>query len=132
MMLAGVPNFSLTLGYTNASWTLKADLVARYVCRLLRHLDAHGFASATPVAPPGLDHRTLDPLIDLRSGYVLRSIAALPRQGPRAPWRLHQNYLRDLVLMRLGRLGDGVRFAPAHDAHIPAAERKSHDRLPVR
>ncbi|MFY1622766.1 flavin-containing monooxygenase [Micromonospora sp. WMMD735] len=111
MMLSGVPNFALTIGYTNASWTLKADLVATYVCRLLRHLAATGQQVVTPVAPPDGD---LSPLIDLRSGYVLRSVDALPRQGTRAPWRLYQNYPRDVVLMKHGRLVDeGVRFSRA-------------------
>ncbi|TDC41176.1 NAD(P)/FAD-dependent oxidoreductase [Micromonospora sp. KC213] len=111
MMLSGVPNLALTIGYTNASWTLKADLVATYVCRLLRHLDATGDQIVTPVAPP--DGRRA-PLIDLTSGYVLRSMATLPRQGSRAPWRLHQNYPRDVLLMRHGRLVDeGVRFSRA-------------------
>ncbi|MFJ6197887.1 flavin-containing monooxygenase [Micromonospora sp. NPDC092111] len=111
MMLSGVPNFALTIGYTNASWTLKADLVATYVCRLLRHLDATGQQIVTPVAPPDGD---LAPLIDLHSGYVLRSVDALPKQGARAPWRLYQNYPRDVMMMRHGRLTDeGVRFSRA-------------------
>ncbi|MEV7332218.1 NAD(P)/FAD-dependent oxidoreductase [Micromonospora sp. NPDC093244] len=111
MMLSGVRNFALTLGYTNASWTLKADLVARYVCRLLRHLDRTGQQVVTPLPPPD-DERV--PLIDLRSSYVLRSVDVLPRQGANAPWRLYQNYARDVLLMRHGRLTDeGVRFSRA-------------------
>ncbi|MEU7589687.1 NAD(P)/FAD-dependent oxidoreductase [Micromonospora sp. NPDC049230] len=111
MMVSGVPNFALTVGYTNASWTLKADLVAGYVCRLLRHLDRTGQQVVTPL-PPTDDERA--PLIDLRSSYVLRGVDALPRQGVRAPWRLHQNYARDVLLMRHGRLTDeGVRFSRA-------------------
>ncbi|MBW4701192.1 MULTISPECIES: NAD(P)/FAD-dependent oxidoreductase [unclassified Micromonospora] len=111
MMLSGVPNFALTIGYTNASWTLKADLVATYVCRLLRHLDATGQQVVTPVAPAD---GPLSPIIDLRSGYVLRSVDGLPKQGPRTPWRLHQNYVRDVLLMKHGRLVDeGVRFSRA-------------------
>ena len=111
MMLSGVPNFALTIGYTNASWTLKADLVAGYVCRLLRHLDATGQQVVTPVAPTD---DALSPIIDLRSGYVLRSVDGLPKQGSRAPWRLHQNYVRDVLLMKHGRLDDeGVRFSRA-------------------
>ncbi|MEU7754211.1 NAD(P)/FAD-dependent oxidoreductase [Micromonospora sp. NPDC049101] len=118
MMVSGVPNFALTVGYTNASWTLKADLVAGYVCRLLRHLDRTGQQVVTPL-PPADDERA--PLIDLRSSYVLRSVDALPRQGVRAPWRLHQNYARDVLLMRHGRLTDeGVRFSRATAA--PARE----------
>ncbi|MFC1413485.1 flavin-containing monooxygenase [Streptacidiphilus sp. N1-12] len=113
MMLSGVPNFSLTVGYTNASWTLKADLVAQYVCRLLRHMDAGGYQSVTPVAPVLDSPEQLAPLIDLESGYVQRSVGLLPRQGPSAPWRLHQNYLRDLRLMRRGPVTDAVRFGRA-------------------
>jgi len=115
MMLSGVPNFAMTIGYTNASWTLKADLVATYVCRLLRHLDETGQQIVTPLAP---DTDDLAPIIDLQSGYVLRAVDQLPKQGPRAPWRLHQNYPRDVRLMRHGPLTDGVRFARAG---VPAA-----------
>ena len=114
MMISGVPNFSMVIGYTNASWTLKADLVNRYVCRLIAHLDEHGYASATPVAPPeGADQ----PFLDLASGYVRRSLAGLPKQGSRTPWRLHQNYLRDVRLMRRGPLDDeGMTFQPRRPA----------------
>ncbi len=112
MMLSGVPNFSLTLGYTNASWTLKADLVAHYVCRLLDHMRDKGYDVVTPVVPPEAESWDPVPLIDLASGYVLRSIHLLPKQGPAAPWRLHQNYPRDVRLMRRGRLEDeGIEFS---------------------
>jgi cation diffusion facilitator CzcD-associated flavoprotein CzcO len=108
MMLSGVPNFALTIGYTNASWTLKADLVAGYVCRLLNHMREHGFQVVTPeLADAEVD---TVPLIDLKSGYVLRSLDKLPKQGPAAPWRLYQNYPRDVLLMRHGPLTDDVRF----------------------
>jgi hypothetical protein len=111
MMLSGVPNFTLVIGYTNASWTLKADLVNRYVCRLINHLDAEGYVSATPVAPPeGGDL----PFLDLASGYVQRSLGDLPKQGSRKPWRLNQNYLLDVQLMRRGPLDDeGMTFQRA-------------------
>ncbi|RBY82933.1 FAD-containing monooxygenase EthA [Geodermatophilus sp. TF02-6] len=122
MMVSGVPNLSMTIGYTNASWTLKADLVARYVCRLLDHMAASGYATCTPVAPP---EGGTAPFLGLTSGYVQRSLSALPTQGSRAPWRLHQNYVRDLLLMRRGPLEDeGVRFArrqPARAAEEVAA-----------
>ncbi|MFD0331590.1 hypothetical protein ACFQZC_34190 [Streptacidiphilus monticola] len=111
MMLSGVPNFAFTVGYTNASWTLKADLVAEYVCRLLRHLDENGYQVATPVEPAS---PVREPLIGLRSGYVRRSLDAFPTQGPTAPWRVHQNYPRDVQLMRKGPLEDiGIRFGLA-------------------
>jgi monooxygenase len=108
MMISGVANLAMVIGYTNASWTLKADLVNRYVCRLLRYLEENGYASATPVAPPeGAD----EPFLDLASGYVQRSLAELPKQGSRKPWKLHQNYIRDVALMRRGPLDDeGMTF----------------------
>jgi cation diffusion facilitator CzcD-associated flavoprotein CzcO len=109
MMFGGVPNLALTLGYTNASWTLKGDLCAEYVCRLLNHMDAHGYRVCTPRAPdPSLPTQ---PFIDLASGYVLRSIDQLPKQGDRTPWRLHQNYARDIVMLKYGALEDEIEFA---------------------
>jgi hypothetical protein len=107
MMLSGVPNFAWTIGYTNASWTLKADLVATYVCRLLRHMDATARSTVTPI--PTMTPGT-DPIIDLAAGYVLRSADLLPKQGAAAPWRLHQNYVRDVRLLRHGRIDDDVVF----------------------
>ena len=103
VLLSGVPNFALTFGYTNASWTLKADLAATYVCRLLRRMRAHGQAVVTVVDPPS---DGLAPLIDLRSGYVLRAADRLPRRGSTGPWRLSNSYLRDLLVLRWGRIAD--------------------------
>jgi cation diffusion facilitator CzcD-associated flavoprotein CzcO len=105
LMLSGVPNFVYTVGYTNASWTLKADLVAAYVVRLLRHMAEIGARSVVPVREPGVEER---PFMDLMSGYVLRALEQMPRQGDRAPWRLKQNYLTDLRMIRHGRIDDGV------------------------
>lgn len=119
MMLSGVPNFALTLGYTNASWTLKSDLVGRYVCRLLSHMHENGYRMCTPSYE---DEPPAEPIIDLRSGYVLRSIDALPKQGRTVPWRLHQNYPRDVLLMRYGPVDDGVRFARLASAGQPAVD----------
>jgi hypothetical protein len=115
-MFCGVPNLVWTVGYTNASWTLKADLVASYVCRLLRHLAEGGYASVTPLPPPPGTATT--PLIDLRSGYVLRGMSSLPRQGARRPWRLHQNYLLDVWMMRHGPIDDAVRFTTRRIARL--------------
>jgi monooxygenase len=116
-MLSGVPNFALTLGYTNASWTLKADLVSQYACRLLNHMDRRGYQICTPIAPDSLRR---EPIIDLRSGYVLRSVHELPKQGSATPWRVHQNYPRDVLFMRHGPLHDaGMRFTRA-SASVPA------------
>lgn len=110
MMLEGVPNFALTIGYTNASWTLKADLVAGYICRLLKHLDRRNLQWVAPTAPAGVADAELTSLIDLKAGYILRDAGRLPRQGADSPWRLHQNYLRDFALLRAGKLTDHVRF----------------------
>jgi cation diffusion facilitator CzcD-associated flavoprotein CzcO len=112
MMLSDVPNLALSLGYTNASWTLKSDLVAHYVCRLLNHMDAQGYDICRPRRPDPSE--PVEPLIDLKAGYVLRSIDQMPKQGSRTPWRLHQNYLRDVILLRYGSLEDeGVEFLAA-------------------
>jgi monooxygenase len=105
-MFGGVPNMALALGYTNASFTLKCDLVSQYVCRLLNHMDAHGYKIATPREPgPSLAR---EPFIDLKSGYVLRSLDQLPMQGTRRPWRLHQNYARDIRLFKHGPIDDEI------------------------
>jgi cation diffusion facilitator CzcD-associated flavoprotein CzcO len=111
MMFSGVPNLDMVFGYTNASWTLKADLINRYVCRLLNHMDAHGYVSATPVAPA---EGGSEPFVPLTSGYIQRSIAQLPRQGKRAPWRVYQNYFLDRRVMGRGTLEDeGMTFQRA-------------------
>jgi cation diffusion facilitator CzcD-associated flavoprotein CzcO len=106
MMFSEVPNFAYAVGYTNASWTLKCDLTAEYVCRLLNHMDQHGFNVCTPRVN-GTDIET-EPVIDFNSGYVLRGLDKLPRQGSQTPWRLHQNYVKDLRMMRYGRVEDGT------------------------
>ncbi len=106
MMFSDVPNLAFAIGYTNASWTLKCDLAAHYVCRLLNHMDRLGYAVSTPRLN-GQDVGD-QPVIDFTSGYVLRSLHTLPRQGLKPPWRLHQNYVKDLSMMRYGRLDDGA------------------------
>lgn len=105
MMLSDVPNFAMAFGYTNASWTLKADLTASYVCRLLRHMDRHGNAIAVPRKALGEQPQ---PFLSFTSGYVQRAKDILPKQGSRAPWQVYQNYLQDLLVIRFGRLTDGV------------------------
>jgi cation diffusion facilitator CzcD-associated flavoprotein CzcO len=106
MMYSDVPNLASALGYTNASWTLKCDLTAEYVCRLLKHMDRHGYAQCTPrVNDPEVKE---EPILDFTSGYVRRALDTLPRQGSKTPWRLHQNYVRDLSMLRYGRVDDGV------------------------
>jgi len=113
MMFSGVPNLVQTFGYTNASWTLKADLTADFTCRLIRHMARHGHAVATPQRDPTVGEV---PFLDFSSGYVQRALAKLPKQGDRKPWRLYQNYVLDWLTLRWGRVDDGhLRFStPAH------------------
>ncbi|HET7484000.1 MAG TPA: NAD(P)/FAD-dependent oxidoreductase [Solirubrobacterales bacterium] len=110
MMLSGVPNCAFTVGYTNASWTLKADLTSEYVCRLLAHMDAHGYRKSIPeITDPSV---TEAPLLDFTSGYVLRSLDQFPKQGSKEPWKLRQNYIFDLRSIRRGPIDDGaMRFS---------------------
>ena len=117
MMLSDVPNLVMALGYTNASWTLKCDLTCQWVCRLLNHMDRHGL---THCAPRNRDASLeTQPFVDLKSGYVLRSLDQFPRQGFKAPWRLYQNYARDMRMLRYGPLEDAAlefaRPAPASE-----------------
>jgi monooxygenase len=117
MMLSGVPNFAFAIGYTNASWTLKCDLTCEYVCRLLTHMDEHGYRLCTPEnRDPSVSEL---PFIDFSSGYVLRSIDKFPKQGSKAPWRLHQNYPLDIFSLKFGALEDGAM----HFAHVGPAVR---------
>jgi cation diffusion facilitator CzcD-associated flavoprotein CzcO len=105
LMLSDVPNMAMAVGYTNASWTLRADLSARWFCSLVRHLDRRGLSVATP------RYRESDPvdapMLDLTSGYVQRSAHLLPKQGRSRPWKVVQSYAYDLAVMRLGRIDDG-------------------------
>jgi len=106
MMLSGVPNMAYVIGYTNASWTLKSDLTGAYVCRVLRHMqrtDSKGCMPALPAS--GVQTQ---PWVDFSSGYIQRSLDQFPQQGNSTPWRLNQNYLRDLLDLRFRPLADGV------------------------
>jgi cation diffusion facilitator CzcD-associated flavoprotein CzcO len=105
LMISDVPNFVYTIGYTNASWTLKADLVSDFVVRMLSHLDEHGLQSFVPVKDPSVGEL---PFNDFKSGYVLRALDQMPKQGDRAPWQLKQNYLTDVRTIRKDALDDGV------------------------
>jgi monooxygenase len=119
MMLSDVPNLAVAMGYTNASWTLKCDLTCAYVCRLLNHMDRHGHRQVTPrIREASLPTQ---PFIDLQAGYVQRSIDLFPRQGIKAPWRLYQNYLRDILLLQYGALeDDALEFSAGAAAPEPA------------
>jgi len=122
MMLSGVPNLAFTVGYTNASWTLKADLTSEYVCRLLAHMDAHGYRKGVPeITDPGVEET---PLLDFTSGYVLRSLDKFPKQGSKEPWKLRQNYVFDLRSIRRGAIDDGAMQFSSLQAR-PAREKIS-------
>ncbi|MDQ2727892.1 MAG: NAD(P)/FAD-dependent oxidoreductase [Actinomycetota bacterium] len=104
MMLEGVPNLAIAIGYTNASWTLKCDLTCDYVCRLLNHMRAARMHKATPVNHDA--SISAQPLLGLTSGYVLRSADRFPKQGSKAPWQVHQSYLRDYRALKMNGIED--------------------------
>ena len=104
MMLSGVPNFAISFGYVNASWTLRADLTCEYVCRLIKLMDKKGTACCKPV-----DDKSAygdDKLIDFTSGYFQRGLHLMPKQGNKAPWKNYQNYLKDIFAVRLLSIKD--------------------------
>jgi monooxygenase len=106
MMLEGVPNAALAIGYTNASWTLKAELTCQYVCRLLDYLHRSGLRQCTPVNRE--TELSEEPLLGLASGYIQRSIQQFPRQGQDLPWRVHQSYLKDYRSLKTSSIHDGT------------------------
>ncbi len=119
-MLSDVPNFAMCIGYTNASWTLRADLTSRSVCRLINHMDRLGHLQAVP----RFDNKGTPPrpLLDLTSGYVQRAVEVLPKQADRAPWRLRQNYVLDFLSARFGDLTESLEFpepGPAAASRTP-------------
>jgi cation diffusion facilitator CzcD-associated flavoprotein CzcO len=104
MMYSDIPNLASAFGYTNASWTLKCDLVAEHVCRLLNHMARAGLVQVTPRrSDPSMVE---EPALDLTSGYIQRALPSLPSQGSKRPWRLHQNYVMDLLALRFGRVDE--------------------------
>jgi len=106
MMFSDVPNLAGAIGYTNASWTLKCELISQYVCRLLHFMDGHGYEQCTPrQTDPTI---TEEPIVDFKSGYIQRALPSLPSQGSKRPWKLYQNYLLDTFAFRFSRLNDGV------------------------
>ena len=116
LMLSGVPNFAITFGYTNASWTLKADLVSEFVCRVLNYMDANGFDTVQP-EHPGDSVKEL-PFMDFTPGYFQRSMHLLPKSGDKAPWRLKQNYILDLRLIRQGKVDEEALHFTKHRAAV--------------
>jgi len=119
-MYSDVPNLASAIGYINASWTLRCDLTAEHVCRLLNHMRAQRYVRVTPRL--SADVVQADQLLGLRSGYVRRALASMPKQGTRAPWRLPRNYLKDLLLLRYGRVADNALEWGRADERTVAAE----------
>jgi monooxygenase len=106
VMVSNVPNLAITFGYTNASWTLKADLTSEYVCRLINYMDRNNYGSVTAKLDAFPDET--DPFVDFSSGYFQRVMDKFPRQHKEAPWKLHQSYTADMMNLRYGRVDDGV------------------------
>jgi monooxygenase len=110
MMLSGLPNFAFSMGYTNASWTLKSDLVGQYVCRLINHMDKHQHHYCQPVLP--INDIEAEPFINFTSGYITRALDKMPKQGRDKPWRLNQNYILDrMSLSYESVVDDNIVFA---------------------
>ena len=122
VLMDGVPNSMFVLGYTNASWTLKADLASEYFSRLLKHMDAHGHDQVLPVADDA-DRSDVSVMGDsMRSGYIQRGDAVMPRQGRRMPWQIRNDYLRDAPMLRRGAIEDPVlRFSVTRSTDVPAS-----------
>jgi len=125
-MLSNVPNFAFCIGYTNNSWTLRADLASTFVCRVLNHMSRRRYRTCMPVC----DTSTMPtrPLLDLNSGYVVRASASLPKQSGRKPWLIKQNYILDMLTMKFGRMEDGIlKFTSV----IPIARSHAEEHVPV-
>ncbi|HET9319783.1 MAG TPA: NAD(P)/FAD-dependent oxidoreductase [Bryobacteraceae bacterium] len=126
VMLSGVPNLASVFGYINASWTLKADLICNYVCRLLNFMDKKGVRQVTP--RPGQEAPAAPFVEKFSSGYVQRAVATWPKQGSRAPWRVNQNYLRDILALKWSRVGDpALEFSNP----VPASQNRASATAPA-
>jgi hypothetical protein len=119
-MYRDIPNLASALGYVNASWTLKCELIAQHICRLLNYMDRHAYTQCTPRL---WDHSIAEePMMGLTSGYMQRARDTMPRQSTRNPWKMHQNYLRDLL---------SLRFSSVHDGTMEFTRRADHARQKV-
>jgi cation diffusion facilitator CzcD-associated flavoprotein CzcO len=129
-MFSGIPNFALAFGYTNNSWTLRCDITARFVCRLLKYMDRKGWSVCVPNLPD--ESVKPEPLLDFSSGYVRRADGVLPRQGQRAPWRVPQNYVKDLAAFTFGSVSDGtMNFFRASEAENGSRVSDVHSRATI-
>ena len=130
VMISGVPNFASVFGYINASWTLKADLICNYVCRLLNFMDRKGVRQVTPRP---VDESAVAPFVEhFTPGYMQRALASWPKQGHRKPWRVYQNYLRDTISLRWTRVDDeGLEFSNPVGEKPPQALKLAEDKQMV-
>jgi len=119
MMFSDIPNLAFTFGYTNASWTLKADLVAMYLCRLLNAMKKRRVRQVTPRI--GDQPIATEPFVDFSSGYIQRVADQLPKQGSKKPWRLNQNYALDVMALRFGSVDDSMEFSNPEPNSVRAA-----------
>ena len=117
MLLSGIPNWAMAIGYTTSSWTLKVSLMCRYFIDLVKHMDTHGYDSAVPVRIPGMDCR---PVMDLQSGYAKRGAKVLPKQGPATPWRMAMSYQEDAKALRGPVADENLEFGVSERAHADA------------
>ena len=120
VMLSGVPNLASVFGYINASWTLKADLICTYVCRLLNRMDRKGVRQVTPQSR---GETAAAPFVEkFTPGYIERAVANWPKQGSKAPWRVYQNYIRDAISLKWSPVvNDALEFSnPAEAPSKPA------------
>ncbi|MDF3341446.1 NAD(P)/FAD-dependent oxidoreductase [Mycolicibacterium septicum] len=124
MLLSGIPNWAIAIGYTTSSWTLKVSLMCRYFIDLVKHMDAHGYDRAVPVPLPGMDRR---PVMDLQSGYAKRGAKILPKQGPVAPWRMAMSYQEDAKALRGPVADENLEFGAGQStSQQPAEMRPAH------
>ena len=117
-MYSGIPNMASSFGYTNASWTLKADLTCAYVCRLLNTMKKRGLRQATPTPTDAVGE---EPFLDFSSGYVQRAMDKFPKQGARKPWKVHQNYALDLMTLKFGSVDNEMVFSNPVPARVKEA-----------
>jgi cation diffusion facilitator CzcD-associated flavoprotein CzcO len=129
-MFSGIPNLAFAFGYTNNSWTLRCDLTARFVCQLLKYMDRKGWSVCVPSLPdPSINP---EPLVDFSSGYIRRADGVLPRQGQKTPWRVHQNYVKDLASFTFGSVSDGsMNFLRTSEAYDGGRVSNVHPCVPI-
>ena len=125
IMLSGMPNLAMWFGYTNASWTLKADLTSEYMCRMLNYMDAHHVAMVMPTYTGSLTDT--EEFVDFSSGYFQRARHLLPKQGYELPWKLNQNYFKDIQLLRRGRVDDAGLMFSGHRASDSVEAVREHE-----